>query len=253
VIEIPGVDYNKCCGTHLRNTSEMQLIQFVKTEKLKGMFRLHYLAGNRSVNSALSNFDVCKQLSNAMCTSTSDLPSRVTKLQGDFKVLKKSLEKTQAELAELEAHKLASQGLKFVSLHKTESDLEYISTVASALSQIPSFQGALALLTYSEGSAGKEGGFLLAGPADAVKTVGPRVAAALEGRGGGRPGRYQGKAARLDQLPVLLASLASELSSTSQTPVSGDVSKLGFCVNLECVAHAVIPSPKGPLCASCSV
>jgi len=249
VIEIPGVDYNKCCGTHLKNTAEMQLIQFVKTEKLKGMFRVHFLAGNRSVSNALSNLDVCKQLTNAMCTSTPDLPSRVTKLQGDFKVLKKSLEKAHAELAELEALRLANQGLTFVSLHKTESDLEYISTVASALSQIPSFQGSLALITYSEGPASKEGGFLLAGPAEVVKTVGPRVATALEGRGGGRPGRFQGKAARLDQLPGLLASLVSELSSAPSPTTLGH---LGFCANLECVARAVVPSPRGPLCASCA-
>lgn len=31
--------------------------------------------------------------------------------------------------------------------------------------------------------------FLLAGPPDVVKAVGPKVAAALGGRGGGRPGR----------------------------------------------------------------
>lgn len=253
VIEIPGVDYNKCCGTHLKNTAEMQFIQFVKTEKLKGMFRVHFLAGNRSVSSAVNNAEVCKQLGNVLCTSTADLPARVTKLQTDFKVMKKGLEKAQGELAELEAQRLASLGVPFVSLHKSESDLEYISLVANALGQIPSAQNTLALLTYSEGPAGKEGGFLLTGPAEVVKAAGPRVATALEGRGGGRPGRYQGKAARLDLVPSIVAQLSGELlkdvSPTPAAAASGSGSGNGFCSNLECVGRA---TAKGGLCAACA-
>jgi alanyl-tRNA synthetase len=45
VVEIPGVDFNKCCGTHLASTSEIQLVLFSKADRVKGNFRLHFLAG----------------------------------------------------------------------------------------------------------------------------------------------------------------------------------------------------------------
>ena len=41
--------------------------------------------------------------------------------------------------------------------------------------------------------------FLLQGPPDVVKTAGPAVAQALGGKGGGRPGRMQGKGSHLQK------------------------------------------------------
>lgn len=43
------------------------------------------------------------------------------------------------------------------------------------------------------------GQFLLAGEEAAVATLGPQVASLLEGKGGGRKGIYQGKAAALER------------------------------------------------------
>lgn len=67
--------------------------------------------------------------------------------------------------------------------------------------------GALVLMltcvfVYSTGSARKagagiEGSFLLQGPPDLIKQVGPAVPAKIGGKGGGRPGRMQGKGSAL--------------------------------------------------------
>ncbi len=38
---------NTCCGTHVSNLSELQMIKFVGTEPKKGMVRVSFLAGNR--------------------------------------------------------------------------------------------------------------------------------------------------------------------------------------------------------------
>lgn len=46
---------------------------------------------------------------------------------------------------------------------------------------------------------GTPGCFLLVGPAAAVKSMGKIVAETTEGRGGGKPGTFQGKAARIDR------------------------------------------------------
>jgi hypothetical protein len=44
----------------------------------------------------------------------------------------------------------------------------------------------------------REGVFLLLGPQQTLTTLGPAVAQALHGRGGGAKGQFQGKATRLD-------------------------------------------------------
>jgi hypothetical protein len=54
----------------------------------------------------------------------------------------------------------------------------------------------LLLLAPAEGEAGT---FLLAGPPERVASLGPRVAAAVGGKGGGAKGRFQGKGAWLER------------------------------------------------------
>ena len=55
----------------------------------------------------------------------------------------------------------------------------------------------LMLLTF--GDAAKAGGFLIAGPAALVDSCGKDVAALMDGRGGGKGGRYAGKAKDLSK------------------------------------------------------
>lgn len=57
--------------------------------------------------------------------------------------------------------------------------------------------------------------FLVAGPPAAVKAVGPAVSKALSGKGGGRPGRMQGKAAQLQHGPAALQAITDILRDTT--------------------------------------
>jgi len=70
----------------------------------------------------------------------------------------------------------------------------------------------LLFLTAGEGSAGR---FLLAGDPDTVARLGPKVAAALVGRGGGARGRYQGNCEEIDGRHDVLAMLVAEISAGS--------------------------------------
>jgi misacylated tRNA(Ala) deacylase len=52
----------------------------------------------------------------------------------------------------------------------------------------------LALVTCGEGD---QGPFVLSGPEEVVSRLGPQIANVLDGKGGGRKGRYQGKANKI--------------------------------------------------------
>jgi hypothetical protein len=63
------------------------------------------------------------------------------------------------------------------------------------------------LLLLTSGDPAGSGQFLLAGPPERVRELAARVTEILEGRGGGAPGRFQGKSARLDRRGELLSLL----------------------------------------------
>ena len=48
ILEIDGIDYTPCAGTHLRNTGAIHAFRILKTEKYKGMTRIYFLAGKRA-------------------------------------------------------------------------------------------------------------------------------------------------------------------------------------------------------------
>jgi alanyl-tRNA synthetase len=48
ILEIDGLDYTPCAGTHVRNTSELGLFRLLRWEKYKGMTRVYFLAGLRA-------------------------------------------------------------------------------------------------------------------------------------------------------------------------------------------------------------
>ncbi len=48
ILEIDGLDYTPCAGTHLRNTAELGAFRLLRSEKYKGMTRLYFLAGLRA-------------------------------------------------------------------------------------------------------------------------------------------------------------------------------------------------------------
>ena len=56
-----------------------------------------------------------------------------------------------------------------------------------------------------------------AGPAEAVKQLGPGIASVLGGKGGGRPGMYSGKATLLERRQEAEASLMTYMTSNSSS------------------------------------
>lgn len=51
IIKIDGVDSNMCCGTHVSNLSQLQIIKLLHSEKSKRKNKtlLHFLVGNRVI------------------------------------------------------------------------------------------------------------------------------------------------------------------------------------------------------------
>lgn len=121
-------------------------------------------------------------------------------------------------MAELQGAALLRQAesdgeCKFLELHTTAYGVQYLSAVAAVLAAAGAEHKAntkLLFMSDRNGLQDKTGTFLIAGPAGLVKEWGPKLAAAMEGRGGGKKG-YQGKAARADKQPEASRLLQEQL------------------------------------------
>lgn len=49
IVEIEGIDYSPCCGTHVSSTGEIGIIKIIKVEKYKSMSRLYFKCGRRAL------------------------------------------------------------------------------------------------------------------------------------------------------------------------------------------------------------
>lgn len=196
VITIEGFDITPCGGTHCTRTGQIGQVRVVATEKYKGMLRISFHAGRRSLVDARARHDVLTVLSSSLTCGVFDVPQAVTKLRADLKGLRTELDAARTELATLVAKELLStvpSGSPHVlAVARPGGDLASLRTLAAKLAESPdlvvivtgtdSASGDLVLVVQRGGSSKFDCGAFVQSQAKA-----------LGGRGGGRPERAEGR------------------------------------------------------------
>jgi alanyl-tRNA synthetase len=204
LVEIDGVDLNTCGGTHVSRTGEIGMLKVVDTEQIRGGTRVVFLAGRR-VSAAFDGMLARERaLSRLLTCPPSEHLEAVSRAREDSKTASLSARAMRNELAAHLAGSLGDVG-SVGSLHRQEPDIELLKAVADALRSLRT--DAAALLA----GGAREGVFILVGPHALTSKAGPAIARLLEGRGGGPPGLYQGRASRLDRFVEAVALVEDEL------------------------------------------
>jgi len=201
LVEIDGLDRNTCGGTHVANTAALQMVALTRTERVKGGCRVHYLAGGRVTDALSERIERERHLTEQLTAPPAEHGALVARLLSDAKARAKQVGALQRELAVHVGRALAGDPAAPPHLHRDGADLGVLRAIADAALAVRPDR---ALLLTGEGV------FLVAGPPALVDVAGPRVAAALEGRGGGRGGRFQGKASNLSAAPSAAAALLGD-------------------------------------------
>ncbi|XP_078012185.1 putative protein PTGES3L isoform X3 [Phascolarctos cinereus] len=212
VITIEGVDSNMCCGTHVRNLSDLQVIKILGTEKgKKNKTNLVFLAGNRVLKWMERSHEAEKALTALLKCGVEEHAEAVQKLQNSAKLLQKNNVNLLRDLAILTAHSLRDSPDRggVIVLHRKDGDSEFMNIIANEIG----IEDTLLFLTVGDEKGA--GLFLLAGPVEAVDILGPRVAELLQGKGAGKKGRFQGKATKLSRRAEVQALLQDYLASQS--------------------------------------
>lgn len=131
IVEIEGVEYNACGGTHVAQTGQIGIIKLFKAEKQKGSIRLYFKCGARALEDYNDSLDILNTLAVKFNTGRKDILERFGKWEEDQQQLKTELEQLRKandsyEVKELLAH-IQNQQLTYVFEHKTLPDLQRIA------------------------------------------------------------------------------------------------------------------------------
>ena len=133
MIQIGDIDQNMCCGTHVSNLSQLQIVKLLFTEKKKGKFFVHFLVGNR-VNQYLNqSFKREKDLTSVLNGGPehhSELAEKATK---NAKKYQKSTQNLMKEMALLIATDLKKSKSKFFTTHRQDISNDFVNTLFNEL------------------------------------------------------------------------------------------------------------------------
>uniref|UniRef100_A0A8D2MBL5 Threonyl/alanyl tRNA synthetase SAD domain-containing protein n=1 Tax=Zonotrichia albicollis TaxID=44394 RepID=A0A8D2MBL5_ZONAL len=228
VVDIEGIDSNLCCGTHVSNLSDLQVIKLLGVEKgKKNKTNLVFLVGNRVLKSIEQSHSTEKALTSLLKNGPGEHVEAVKRLQSSVKLLQKNNLNLLRDIAVLIARDFKSKPapkqlfvlhrggfcffLKcfFIHPYRKEGDSEFMNIIANEIGTEET------LLFLTVGDEKEAGLFLLAGPVEAVENLGPRVAELLGGKGAGKRGRFQGKAAKMSRRGEVQALLQEFISNQS--------------------------------------
>ncbi len=80
IVDIGGIDYSPCCGTHVASTLELRLLALTGAEKYKGMTRLGFVAGGRALRYLLERSATLDRAASLLGVTVADLPERIAGL-----------------------------------------------------------------------------------------------------------------------------------------------------------------------------
>jgi len=131
IVEIEGVEYNACGGTHVAQTGQIGIIKLFKAEKQKGSIRLYFKCGARALQDYNDSLDILNTLAVKFNTGRKDILERFGKWEEDQQQLKTELEQLRKANDIHEAKQLSSQiqnqQLTHMFEHKTLPDLQRIA------------------------------------------------------------------------------------------------------------------------------
>lgn len=189
VCNIQGLDKNLCCGTHVSNLAQLQVIKLLHVEKAKGKVLVHFLVGNRVVQRLQRCLEREQKLTSILNGGPESHFDLTKKLQNTVKTNQKLLKNLARELAAFEIEKFKSSPEKrFYIIHRHDGiDQDFMSFFMKGVS---SAVDTLIFITLGDD---KGASFNLQGPAGVVEKLGPQICSLLDGKGNGKGGRFQGK------------------------------------------------------------
>ncbi|PTD07419.1 Alanyl-tRNA editing protein Aarsd1 [Fusarium culmorum] len=195
--KLPG-DYDKCCGTHLSQTSHISLIILGSTQSVHGKnCRLSFIAGDRAINLASSSVSAINNIAKMMSVSSNptDVVTRATALSDSVTDLKRAERKLLLEVAKFESeHAIRSivQNKMNAYIHRYEGSTDFINKIVGETRDF--LEGTEFVVVIAIGEPKGGGPVVIVGDKVAVDAMAKKVKSVVKDiKGGGTGGKWQGK------------------------------------------------------------
>ncbi|KAF2643158.1 ThrRS/AlaRS common domain-containing protein [Massarina eburnea CBS 473.64] len=195
-IKIGDLDYNACCGTHLRQTSHISLILLHHTTTVRGTnCRLFFSAGDRAIRLATDSINSLRNIAVSLSSSSEpkEVQSSVQRLNENLSESRKKEKKLLAEIAKFEAERV--KGLlkdgKPAWCHRATDGLDFINLVVNELRETLKEGGVVVL---ASGEAKIAGSIMILGEKEKVEAMSAKAKECVSTvKGGGKGEKWQGK------------------------------------------------------------
>ncbi len=184
VVEVPGFDKCACCGVHVGSTGEVGLIKILSCVKFHQGVRMEMVCGGRALAYLSRVFEQNRQVSQTFSAKLLETADAARRVNETLTAQKQQIGALERQLFDKIAESYAGQ---HTALH-FETGLAPGSV--RLLAERISARAALAAV-FSETETGFD--VCLAGEAERVKVLGREMCLRLNGRGGGKPGFFQGR------------------------------------------------------------
>lgn len=237
VVTFAGIESNMCCGTHVRNLSQLQVIKLLHTENGSGggkdkskkkekdgkgsgkvdgaktkTLLLHFIVGGRVLRYVQRTYERERQLNVVLGCEPNAHMQMVHKWSEKMRVGQRTVKRVQREMAALEATLVDACALRpennyeacgYYFVHRKDgNDMGYLMALLAAVQS----RDVLLFGTTGEEIGGgtaastTSGGMILHGLPVDVEYLAPKLCALLDGKGSGKDERFQAKIKNLKNI-----------------------------------------------------
>lgn len=138
IVEIDGLDYSPCGGTHLYNTGELGLIKIRKWEHNRGNTRIEFVSGNRAFIDYSWKHNYIKEIGLLLSSKDKDILNNVNKIYSQREELEKENRNLREKLYHIKANEYLSNsksinGVKYIMIEPENMNFKEISFISTYL------------------------------------------------------------------------------------------------------------------------
>ena len=184
IVEFPGADICACCGTHVKFTGEIGLVKILSCVKFHQGVRVEMLCGMRAMKHLSHVYEQNRLVSQTFSAKIPETGAAAQRISDQLAVEKFRAVGLQKKLFRYIAADYA--GMAF-ALHFEEALTSAgVRELADALAEV------CTVATVGSGSDDTGYSLCIISKTEDVRPLGKEAAAALNGRGGGKPEAFQG-------------------------------------------------------------
>ncbi|GGA49062.1 alanyl-tRNA editing protein [Paenibacillus physcomitrellae] len=141
IVEIDGIEYNACGGTHVSSTGAIGIIKLLKAEKQKGHTRIYFKCGGRALKEFNDNLVILNALAAKFNTGKEEILDRFAKWEQEQQAQKSELSALKEQNDQYLAKELLTAANEGVIGHifegKTLKDAQNLAVKLAADSGLP--------------------------------------------------------------------------------------------------------------------